>query len=80
MQKLLWGYVNKGILEFYTLTGTNIDRMQVLMERYRNVPMDTADASLVATAETLNVSRIFTLDSDFWVYQINDTMPFEVYP
>lgn len=43
------------------------------MEQYRGTPMDLADASLVATAEVLNLSRIFTLDSDFYVYRINNT-------
>jgi uncharacterized protein len=40
-------------------------RMQVLMEQYRDLPMDLADSSLVAAAETLNQKRIFTLDRDF---------------
>src|SRR5215831_11962122 len=30
------------------------------MEQYRDTPMDLADASLVATAEILNLRRIFT--------------------
>lgn len=29
-------------------------RMQALMEQYRDLPMDLADASLVAAAEVLN--------------------------
>jgi hypothetical protein len=43
--------------------------MKQLMEQYRNTPMDLADASLVTAAEALNFSRIFTLDSDFYVYR-----------
>ncbi|MEH2375640.1 hypothetical protein [Nostoc sp.] len=38
------------------------ERMRSLMEQYRDIPMDLADASLIATAETLNQKRIFTLD------------------
>lgn len=48
------------------------------MERYRNVPMDFADASLVAAAETLRTRRIFTIDGDFCVYRVNDRDLFEV--
>jgi len=54
--------------------------MRQLMEQYCNTPMDLADASLVATAEILNLRRIFTLDSDFYVYRINNTGVFEVAP
>ena len=54
--------------------------MQALMERYRDTPMDIADASLVAAAEALDEQRIFTLDSDFFVYRLNDTGSFEVVP
>ncbi|MGE0825627.1 MAG: hypothetical protein AB7G75_02810 [Candidatus Binatia bacterium] len=50
------------------------------MEQYRDTPMDFADASLVAAAETLHLTQIFTLDSDFYVYRINGTPPFEVVP
>ena len=33
-----------------------------LMERYQELPMDYADASLVAVAEGLGISTVFTLD------------------
>lgn len=42
--------------------------------------MDLADATLVAATEVLEVSRIFTTDSDFYVYRINNTGAFEVVP
>jgi len=42
--------------------------------------MDLADASLVAAAEYLGLHQIFTLDSDFYVYRINDTDGFQVIP
>ncbi len=42
--------------------------------------MDLADASLVATAETLNQRRIFTLDRDFYIYRFRGNQSFEVVP
>ncbi len=48
------------------------------MEKYRDVPMDLADASLVAAAERLSLNRIFTLDSDFYVYRLYDKDAFDV--
>ena len=37
------------------------------MALYSSVPMDLADASLVAVAESRGYSRLFTLDSDFFI-------------
>jgi predicted nucleic acid-binding protein len=52
-------------------------RMSVLMEKYRDHPMDFADASLVALAERLSLSRIFTLDvNDFSTYRMSDNRMF----
>jgi len=50
------------------------------MEKYSDIPMDLADASLVAAAESLGLRRVFTLDSDFRVYRIGGSTPFEVVP
>ena len=50
------------------------------MERYRNLPMDLADASVVAVAESFGVRRVFTLDGDFRVYRLADGSALEVFP
>jgi predicted nucleic acid-binding protein len=80
-QKLLWQFLleNNGA-EIYRPGDDETKRMLELMEQYQNVPMDLADASLVALAETTGLRQIFTLDSDFYIYRINDREPFEVFP
>lgn len=80
LQRLLWQYVLSGQLLFHIASEAEQKRMAELMEQYRNIPMDFADASLVSAAETLKVARIFTLDSDFYVYQRYGNQPFEVIP
>lgn len=50
------------------------------MDRYRDVPMDLADASLVAIAEVLNQRQIFTLDRDFYIYRLCGNQSFEIVP
>ena len=80
LQRLLWRYVLTGQLIFHTSGEAEQKRMAELMEQYRDTPMDLADASLVAAAETLGIARIFTLDSDFYVYQRHGSQPFEVVP
>ena len=50
------------------------------MHKYRDQPMDLADASLVATAAHLRTRRIFTLDGDFRFYRLSDGSAFEIVP
>jgi predicted nucleic acid-binding protein len=50
------------------------------MSKYRDTPMDLADASLVAAAEALDLARVFTLDSDFQIYRWKGRRKFEVVP
>lgn len=46
-------------------------RAFALMTQYADHPMDLADASLVALAETLKLRKVFTIDrSDFSTYRI----------
>lgn len=42
--------------------------------------MDLADASLVAAAETLGITRVFTLDHHFRVYRLKNAQAFDVVP
>ena len=46
-----------------------------LMERYRDVPMDFADATLVALASEDPQVRVATFDSDFHAYRRDDGSP-----
>jgi len=44
--------------------------MRELMRKYRDVPMDLADAALVRVAEREKLRQVFTLDRrDFEVYR-----------
>lgn len=54
--------------------------MAALMEKYENVPMDLADASLIAVAESRSLNRIFTVDSDFNIYRLVDGSALTVIP
>jgi len=79
-QSALWDFLEQDTLRVHTATEGERQRMRALMEQYRDTPMDLADASLVAAAETRNLRRIFTLDSDFYVYRLHGTHAFEVVP
>ena len=78
LQSLLWELVLDATVQFHHPGKQEQERMVVLMGKYRDTPMDLADATLVAAAEALELTRVFTLDSDFRVYRINGQTPFEV--
>jgi predicted nucleic acid-binding protein len=80
LQRNVWSYVEEGTLQIHSSNAVEQARMRELMEQYRDTLMDLADASLVTTAEVLNLRQIFTLDSDFYVYRINNSGVFEVVP
>jgi len=79
-QEALWRFLERGVLSIHFAGDSEANRMRVLMEQYVDTPMDLADASLVAAAETEGLSQIFTLDSDFRVYRVKGLKAFEVIP
>ena len=79
-QAELWKLQQAKRLILHVLTAAEIDRMSELMEKYYDIPMDLADASLVAIAETLSLREIFTLDSDFRIYRLANGSVMEIIP
>jgi predicted nucleic acid-binding protein len=79
-QRALWTMIERADLQIAELSATTFGRMRALMEQYRDLPMDLADASLVALAEERGVDRIFTLDSDFRVYRLPRRRAFTIIP
>lgn len=52
-----------------------------LMEKYQDIPMDFADATLVALAEEIETGDIFTLDRrGFETYRWERNKTFKIYP
>jgi len=49
---------------------SNLEDIRSLILKYKNAPMDLADASLVLLSEQLGIQNIITLDSDYAVYRI----------
>ncbi len=79
-QQSLWKIALRGDLELAMPTAHGNKRAAELMERYRDRPMDLADATLVALAEERELTRVFTLDSDFHIYRIDGKRRFDVVP
>jgi predicted nucleic acid-binding protein len=79
-QEALWQLHATGQLIIHESGLAEQERMRALMDEYQDIPMDLADASLVAAAETRNVRRVFTLDRHFYAYRTAGGHSFEVVP
>jgi predicted nucleic acid-binding protein len=79
-QDVLWSYILDGLVAIHESSSEERTRMRELMAKYKDTPMDLADASLVAAAEVLGLRRIFTVDSDFVVYRLPGKQSFEIVP
>lgn len=80
-QDALWEFVARDALGFLPLDEQDAARMRELMARYRDLPMDLADAALVRVAEREGLDRVFTIDrKDFSVYRLEEGVGFTFIP
>jgi len=69
-QDAVWAMLEEGGVTLIALDAGDVPRMRELMRKYRDLPMDVADAALVTVAEREGITRVFTLDRrDFEVYR-----------
>jgi predicted nucleic acid-binding protein len=74
-------YFVRGAAILVPVTSGMLRRCRTLVERYGDVPMDYADATLVALAEELDTDVVFTTDRrDFEIYRVADRRPFRILP
>lgn len=72
--------VSDGALALIELDQPDIERIKQLMQKYRDVPMDFADAALVCAAERGQLTRILTFDRHFEIYRLPRRARFTVLP
>ncbi len=64
-------FVARGGMSVHFSSDAELIRAFELMETYADHPMDLADASIVAAAESIGTRKVFTVDrSDFETYRI----------
>ena len=80
-QKVCLEFLLRGAFLMAPASQASLKRVSVLMEKYRNVPMDYADATLVALGEELGTDLVFTLDQrGFSAYRLNQRGSFQLLP
>ena len=73
--------VEQGGLRIAPLDSRDVPRMRALMQKYRDLPMDLADAALVRVGERDGFQTVFTIDrTDFTAYRLHGTRRFQVLP
>lgn len=81
VQDSLWLFIRRGGIEIYPLEKELLIHCRELMKQYRDLPMDLADATLVALADAVLVPKIFTLDhKDFSIYRFKQKKRFTLIP
>lgn len=72
------GAARDGAFTVFALEPSHLGRIEALVEKYRDLPMDLADASLVLLAEELSTGRILSTDErDFRTYRWKRRKPFQ---
>lgn len=80
-QKICLEFLLRGAFLMVPPSQASLKRVSILMEKYRSVPMDYADATLVALGEELQTDVVFTLDHrGFSAYRLNQRKPFRLVP
>lgn len=80
-QDRLFDLIDALQLSIVPVTNSHLARVRSLMTRYHDLPMDFADAVLVALAEESKIKTVFTLDRrGFQVYRPSHTKNLEILP
>lgn len=70
-QEALWEILETDAIRMLPLDQSDVAPMKKLMKKYRDLPMDMADAALVHVADRESIRRVLTLDQrDFGVYRL----------
>lgn len=62
-------WLERGAIQIVQIDFEDITALRHFINKYNNIPMDLADASLMLISEKLNIKNIITLDSDFHIYR-----------
>ena len=76
-----WTFLESGAVLLGAVADDELPHLHALMARYRDRPMDFADATLVYLARRESLSTILTVDhGDFETYRIEGRKKFRVLP
>ncbi|MBE2255998.1 MAG: PIN domain-containing protein [Ignavibacteria bacterium] len=62
-------WIDSGGLKIFKLEEKHFEEIIKLFEKYSDIPMDLADASLLIASDELNIKNIISIDSDFNIFK-----------
>ena len=78
---IAWGLIRSGAVTLLPISDRDLPDLDALMRKYRDRPMDFADATLVHLAQRESLSTVFTIDhDDFETYRIGGRKRFRILP
>ena len=79
--ELAWRFLRSDVVTVLPISDEDMPHLERLMLKYRDRPMDFADATLVRLAERETLPTIFTIDhDDFETYRIGAKSKFRIMP
>jgi predicted nucleic acid-binding protein len=79
--ELAWGFIRSGAVTVLPISDRDLPDLEMLMRKYRDRPMDFADATLVHLAQRESLSTVFTIDhDDFETYRIGGRKRLRILP
>ncbi len=80
-QKTCIDFILQAEIEIIPQTKKSLQKATKLMEKYQDIPMDYADATLVGISEETGIKEIFTLDKrGFTAYKFKRNKSFKIFP
>jgi predicted nucleic acid-binding protein len=74
-------FILNGAITLVPLSLESLKKTKKLMEKYKDIPMDYADATLVCLAEDLSINHVITFDSKhFGIYRLSPKQSFVIFP
>ena len=79
--ELAWAFIRSGAVTVLSISDRDLPDIQMLMRKYRDRPMDFADATLVHLAQRESLSTVFTIDhDDFETYRVGGRKRLRILP
>jgi hypothetical protein len=76
-----WKFIRSGAVTVLPISDRDLSDIETLMRKYRDRPMDFADATLVHLAQRESVSTVFTVDhDDFETYRVGGRKRLRILP
>ena len=79
--ELAWAFIRSGAVTVLPISDPDLPDIEALTRKYRDRPMDYADATLVHLAQRESLSTVFTIDHvDFETYRVGGRKRLRILP